>query len=130
MAGTETGSDWAPPPKGVRWTDAVGRAMVESLRSSGLSQGAFARGCGENPQRVKYWLDRIEGRSKQARPSRGGRQAAAVTFAPVRIAEGPRVAASSPALEVVVGTAVVRVPPGFDEQHLVRVVTALGGVAC
>lgn len=116
MADMDTRSGWTPPAG--RWSDAVGRSMVEAFLASGLSRGAFARRHGLTFQRVKYWLDRIAGRPAQ--PS----GVAAVAFAPVRVVE------TAGALEVVVGCAVVRVVRDFDPAHLCRVVAALGGLPC
>lgn len=127
MTDTESQLEWTPPASGERWTEEVGRGMVESLRRSGDTQGKFARRHGLNSQRVKYWRDRVEGRGT-AKPVRAGRSAAPVSFAPVRVVD--KAGASAPALEVVVGGAVVRVPAKFDEQHLRRLVAALSGGSC
>ena len=122
----ETKVEWSAPARGERWTEEVGRRMVEALRRSGQTQGAFARGHGINTQRVKYWVDRVEGGETAAGAPSRGRQGESPAFAPVRIVE-----ATAPAsIEVVVGGAVVRVPPRFDEQHLRRIVAALGGATC
>ena len=135
MAEGNVATDWTPPPRGGRWSEAVGRGMVESFRTGGESQASFGRRHGINSQRVKYWLDRIAigGRRVEAKPVRRARSAASVTFAPVVIAEGPRAVMAqetAPSLDVVLGAAVVRVPAGFDEAHLRRVVAALGGASC
>ncbi len=130
MANTEKAAGWAPPAQGGRWTRADGRAMVESYRSSGLKVGAFARLHGLNSQRVNYWLEGAETKDTSAPTSRKARAGAAVTFAPIRIVGAPSDVGPRAVLEVAVGGAVVRVPQGFDEQHLRRVVVALGGGSC
>lgn len=126
MAEAELIPDWTPPARGGRWTVEVGWAMVESLRRSGESQGAFARRHGIQEQRVRYWLSRVEGRA--AGSGLTGRETKPVTFAAVRVVQAPKVAAIR--LDVVVGAAVVRVPVEFDEHHLRRVVAALQGASC
>lgn len=130
MADAETSMGWNPPRAGERWTEAVGRAMVESLRRSRESRAAFARRHGLNSQRIKYWLDRLEGSARRGR--RRERQAdTAAAFAPVRVVEARAdAAAAALALEVVVCGVVVRVPACFEEQHLRRVVEALRGASC
>lgn len=131
MVDADRASDWTPPTRGGRWSEAVGRAMVESFRRSGDSQGAFARRHGMNAQRVKYWVDRVEGRRAHV-AARRARQSAQVSFAPVRVVDAANTARAlaAPPIEVVVGAAVVRVPSEFDEAHLRRVVAALGGGSC
>ena len=130
MADAHVSSDWTPAMGKGRWSKRAGRAMVEAWRRSGESRAAFARRHGLGAHRVKYWLDRIEGQGNGAQPS-ARRQSAEVTFAPVRVVDADPAQVSAPvALEVVIGAAVVRVPPGFDEQHLRRVVSAIGGIAC
>jgi transposase-like protein len=128
MANGEALLSWSPPAGG-RWSEAVGRAMVEAFRRSGESLGAFARRHGMQAQRVKYWVDRFEGRSTAGRAAGRSARAACVTFAPLQVVEPAPPTESAP-IEVVVGSAVVRVPAGFDQAHLSRVLAALAGTPC
>ena len=129
MAAAESTRDWTPPGKGERWSEEVGRAMLEAFRESGEGQSAFARRHGLNSQRIYYWQQRLSSSTSTA--ARQQRGPGPVTFAPVRVVDSANGAgAAGVALEVVVGTAMVRVPPGFDEAHLRRVLATLGGVAC
>ncbi len=79
------------------------REALDAFRSSGLSLRRFAARSGVPYSTLCRW----------------------------RRAEGPRLVsvevapAEAAALEVSVGAATVRVPAGFDEAHLVRVVQAL-----
>ena len=132
MAATEAGIGWGPPAHGGRWGIGVGRKMVEAFRGSGLSQEAFARRHGVHAQRIRYWLDRVAVGSGQAASVVGIKQAAPMTFAPVRVVEarGAPVPSGGEVLEIVVGAAVVRVPAGFDAEHLRRVMAALQGASC
>ena len=131
MAESETSGDWTPPATRGKWKEREGRAMVEALGCSGETQAAFARRHGLQAQRIKYWVDRVKGRTMQkSRTKRGG--AAAVPFAPVQVVSAIEASRKSQtaALEIVVGAAVVRVPREFDGDHLRRVVAALGGAPC
>ena len=129
MAPAEGTRDWTPPGKGERWSAEVGRTMLEAFRESGEGQAAFARRHGLNSQRIYYWQQRLGSSTPTA--ARQQRAPGPVMFAPVRVVGSANGAgAAAMALEVVVGTAVVRVPPGFDEGHLRRVLATLGGVGC
>lgn len=101
--------------------------MVAALRRYGGGVADFAVRHDLDPQRVRYWIGRVE-QGRRARPRLG--RGEAVVFAPVRVIDSPAKAAPAQVLEVVVGAAVVRVGGDFDETHLRRVVAALGGVAC
>ena len=128
MAETEAPSEWVAPTGKGRWSRQAGREMVEAWRRSGESRSGFARRHGLGAHRVQYWADRLEDSGDRAR-SPGRRQPnEEVTFAPVRVVGSATPGASNPvSLEVLIGTAVVRVPPSFDESHLRRLVRALGG---
>ena len=76
-------------------------------RATGLSQSSFCRQREIAPWVLRYWLARAADLS-----SRGF----------VRVAAAPR----SDALDVVVGSAVVRVSRGFDAELLRHVIAALG----
>ena len=126
MSERECDTQWRPSRE-RRWSEQEGRAMVAALRASGASIGEFAARHELDPQRVRYWLGRVE-EGRAARRRMGNR---AIGFAPVRVIEAPtREAALARVIEVAVGPAVVRVGEDFDEGHLRRVVAALRGAPC
>ena len=127
MADAQVASEWTAPTGKGRWSKKAGRAMVEAWRQSGESRAAFARRYGLGVHRVTYWISRLDGLDHRARQS-SHRQSPEVTFAPVRVVNAELPSACT--LDVVIGAAVVRVPPVFDEAHLRRVVSALGGITC
>ena len=130
MADAQAQSGWVAPTGKGHWSKAAGRKMVEAWRQSGESRAEFARRYGLRAHRVKYWIDRVGGSDDRARPAGRRQRPRDVTFAPVRVVDsGPGVVSGSVPLEVVLGAAVVRVPPGFDEAHLRRLLAALGGAA-
>jgi transposase-like protein len=89
-----------------RWGEEKRRELMAAFRRSGVSLRAFAERAGVPYSTMVYWRQR-------------GEPTASPTFVPVEVAPtgGP--------IEVVVGSAVVRVEPGFDEAHLARVVRSL-----
>jgi len=88
-----------------RWTEDERRDLLAAQRRSGVSLKAFAERTGVPYTTLLSWRDRREV---------GGRP----RLLPVEVARD-RV------LEVRVGEATVRVEPGFDAEHLARVVRAL-----
>lgn len=127
MAESQTG-EWETATRAGRWSIAVGRQMVEAWRRSGESRSAFARRHGLGAHRVTYWIERVAGKSSRAGSGARGR-AGDVQFARVRVVDSRPARASGSPLEVVIGAAIVRVPAGFDEEHLRRVILVLGGGA-
>ena len=87
-----------------RWGEEKRRELLAAFRRSGVSLKAFAEGVGIPYTTMTYWRqrERDDGRPR---------------LLPVEV-----VAA---ALEVQVGGATVRVEPGFDAEHLARVVRTL-----
>ncbi len=49
----------------TRWTEKRGRRELGQWRRSGQSLSAFARERGFNPQRLRYWRDRLAERSEE-----------------------------------------------------------------
>ena len=115
--------------------DAIVREWRERLKrwaKSGLRAGEFAEQEGVTVSTLYRWARRLalgpveQGRGRPRSP----RSDAPPAVLPVVIT--PALAAlpgPAPVLEVLLrGGEVVRVPPGFDDDTLVRIVRALGGV--
>ena len=117
-------TEWVPPLGRERWKTADGAAMVAALRASGEEAAAFARRHGLKVARVQKWVKRLEAKSRQA-----SRTVASTTvpFAPVRVTVERPLASG---LEVVIGSAIVRIARGFDDELLRRVVATLGVASC
>ena len=93
------------------WTEDQARTAVAAWRASGLSAGAFAASHGLCAPRLRRWRRRLdEG------------PAPAVALLPVALLSTASVA---PCLEVDVAGYRIRVPPGFDEATLRRLVGVL-----
>ena len=106
-----------------RWTaDQKARIVAES-HADGETVSAVARRHGLTPQQLFGW--RREARQQAADAGDG------IAFAPV-IVEAPSPCAGDPgvaAIEIVIGGAVVRVPPGADVATLQTVLCALKAVS-
>src|SRR5688500_13477078 len=110
-----------------RWSaEAKARIVAESL-APGVVISAVARRHDLRPQQLFAWRH-------QARPGRLVRRAVELPFVPVigTAAAAPPAASSAPPagiIEVVLGGAVVRVPPDVDGRLLAKVLRAVQAVA-
>lgn len=99
--------------------EAHARQALGRWEGSGLSAAAFARREGVNPVTLKRW------REEFAAPQAG--TPAAGTFIELEVGARP----GARVFEVLLSDGrVVRVPPGFDEHELGRLLTALGRARC
>jgi len=107
------------------WTAAQKAQIVTESYESGETVCAVARRHALTPQQLFGWRRAARGRPKGGAESRSA-------FAPV-IVEAARPCADaamvrpsgSPAIEIVIGAATVRVPPGIDDVTLTRVLRAM-----
>jgi hypothetical protein len=95
---------------------------VERWRDSGLTAKEFAAETGVKASTLSYWSWRLRS-SRRPRPS--ARSSAAGGRFVELSGSSPQDAAPA-TLELVVGGMVVRIPSGFDEETLTRVVRAVG----
>jgi transposase-like protein len=91
-----------------RWSAERWREVLETQGRSGLSLKAFADRRGIPYSTLISWRRKL---AETAVPAR---------LVPVEVADAP-----GKSVEVQVGPGMVRVEPGFDEGHLVRVLRAL-----
>src|SRR5262245_227628 len=95
------------------------RKRLARWKASGLKVGAFCEREGVTPTAFAHWRKEIA-----ARDARRAKTADPV-FVPVQVLPGPIT------LDVALpGGRVVRVPPGFDPNHLRAVIAALEGPPC
>jgi transposase len=115
---------------------------VERWKDSGLTAKEFAAEAGLKASALYYWCSQLsaaerkdsEGRDETAEQSVQGRRARSTKLEKRSATPSPRFVelpvaalASAPAmLELLLGDVRVRVPSGFDEATLTRVVRALG----
>jgi hypothetical protein len=105
-----------------RWSATEAQRVLEEQRRSGLSDRAFARKKGLDPQRLWWWRKRLEG-------SQGGE---AVEFVEVKPkARTSEAATSDTMLEVrLVNGRVVMVPAMLEPKVLARLLDAIEGRSC
>ena len=97
------------------WRKDEARRVLAKLAASGLTAAEFARRAGIAEKRLRYWRKQLSAPKPSLAMVRVGLRAA------------PEEARSSrsPALEVVTGHRVVRVPAGFDAETLGRLLAVL-----
>ena len=102
------------------WLDRVTR-----WQSSGLDLDAFAALEGIASKRLRWWLSN-PGRLGLNAPFVNSTVTASTAHSFVQL-EAPAPLEPAPWLEVVANGRVVRVPPGFDEQTLMRILSIIDG---
>lgn len=101
-----------------RWSvDDKARIVGETL-APGAVVSAIARRHGLSPQQVFAWRRQV--RNRVASPAMD-----TPAFAPVVIGAAAEARADAPVIEIVIGTATVRVPPGADAATLRAVLRVL-----
>lgn len=100
------------------WSEDEARRALGKLEASGLTVAEHARRSGIAEKRFRYWRRRLA-RPLESEP----------VFVPVLISGGAASASApaptAPALEVLVGDRVVRVPVGFDSATLTQLMAVL-----
>jgi transposase-like protein len=104
-------------------------AQVRAWTASGLSAAQFAPQVGVSPSTLTWWRWKLrrEGAQRTRSSRRRGRTKAPFPFVeivPEATAEGPRVSA---VLELQLADVTLRIPEGFEERTLVRVLQVLRG---
>lgn len=117
------------------WTKEEARECLKAQASSGQSIHAFARAHGYSSTRLYTWARRLAGDSIPTQRSEKCGAEPSLAFIPVRVT-GDEVQVVSPTdsgvLELVLAPRrVVRIPPGFDEPTLLRLLHVLDSeVSC
>lgn len=103
---------------------AIWAKRVEHWTSSGLTAKEFGAEAGINPRTLVYWKYRL---SREAAGTWGIKQRRSETAPPtfVEVTESMPERARGAALELVVGSLVVRVPDSFAETTLERLLAVL-----
>lgn len=104
-----------------QWSEHEARGAIAAWRKSGLSIEAFAKERAIVPQRIRWWLKKLEGGSA-APPVKAG----AMALLPVSVAPAAQ-RRGEPVAVYLRGGQVVRVGRGFDEEAFARVVAILEG---
>lgn len=113
---------------------------VERWKDSGLTAKEFAAETGVNASTLSYWRWKLGAEAREEQKAAGGRKRSAATKRSRGAARSQRQSATPSLVEVpvaavvtapdpvelVLGDVRVRVPVGFDEATLTRVVRAVG----
>jgi hypothetical protein len=119
-----------PRRERTNWREADARRALAQIERAGEADAAYERRTGVPTSRLRWWRKRL------ARTVADGRETSvAMHLLPVRVREGTGARAApgteeAATFDVVVGGHLVRVPAGFDEDSLVRLVRALERAAC
>ena len=95
----------------VYWREADARRVLDAWRATGSSMAAFARASGLPVERIRRWRRRLEGADEEA-----------PRFVQLVVADRQQPA---PSIKVHLDGVTIEVPPGFDEDTLLRVVDLL-----
>jgi transposase-like protein len=112
----------------ISWADRL--KAVRAWRASGLSAAEFAPQVGVRPSTLAWWKWKLRsGGSRRARRRGASSKARAplsfVEIAPLPVAESLRPSAG---LELQVADGTLRIPEGFEERTLARVLQVLRGL--
>jgi hypothetical protein len=100
-----------------RWNEADARAVIAALERSGQPVAVFAASHGLDPQRVYLWRRRLAGGEH-------------TTFREVVVRPSMSAEATPPPFEVVLPSGpILRVPPCFDPDALLRLLHVLAQVS-
>lgn len=106
-----------------QWSEHEARGVVAAWRKSGLSLERFAKERALVPQRIRWWVKKLEG--KQTKPT--STATGGLSLLPVKVLPAPVAKRGEPVAVYLRGGQVVRVGRGFDEETFARVVAILEG---
>ena len=116
------------------WSRREAVVVLARLADSGLEIAGFARQHGIPNKRIRRWKEKLPSRPALIAHEAGTDAELTIPLVPVRVVEEsiePKRHTVSPSqLEVVRGGRSVRVPAGFDDETLARVVTVLEALPC
>ena len=106
-----------------QWSEHEARGMLAAWKKSGLSIERFANERAIVPQRVRYWVKKLEATEAPTEAKPG-----AMALLPVSVAAPAMTAKRGEPVAVYLrGGQVIRVGRGFDEEAFKRVVAILEG---
>lgn len=108
-----------------QWSEHEARSVLSAWRKSGLRLETFAKERGLVPQRLRFWRDKLEGKSSE--PA----SASPLALLPVQVTEPAPAAPTKRGEPVAIylrSGHIVKVGRGFDEEAFARVVALLEGV--
>lgn len=117
------------------WSRREAVVVLARLAASGLEVAAFARQHGIPDKRIRRWKEKLPSPPALIAHEAGTEAELTIPLVPVRVVgesiEPRRTTVCPSQLEVVVcGGRAVRVPAGFDDETLARVVAVLEALPC
>lgn len=106
-----------------QWSEHEARGVLSAWRKSGQSIERFAKERGIVPQRVRWWRDKLEGKSTAL-----VRSQSPLALLPVQVTEPASPPKRGEPVAVYLRSGhIVKVGRGFDEEAFARVVAVLEG---
>ena len=105
-----------------QWSEHEARGVLSAWRKSGLTLERFAKERGLVAQRVRWWRNKLEGKSTAHATSQS-----ALALLPVRVTEAAPAKRGEPVAVYLRSGHIVKVGRGFDEEAFTRVVALLEG---
>ena len=105
-----------------QWSEHEARGVLVAWRKSGLSIERFAKERGLVPQRVRWWKNKLEGKSATL-----VRSQSSLDLLPVQVTESATSKRGEPVAVYLRSGHIVKVGRGFDEEAFARVVALLEG---
>ena len=105
-----------------QWSEHEARGVLVAWRKSGLSIERFGKERGLVPQRIRWWKNKLEGKSTAlvTTPS-------SLALLPVQVTESSPSKRGEPVAVYLRSGHIVKVGRGFDEEAFARVVAVLEG---
>ena len=105
-----------------QWSEHEARGVLSAWSKSGQSLERFAKDRGLVPQRIRWWRNKLEGKSTALARSPGP-----LALLPVQVTEPAPSKRGEPVAVYLRSGHIVKVGRGFDEEAFARVVAMLEG---
>lgn len=105
-----------------QWSEHEARGVLSAWRKSGQTLERFAKERGLVPQRLRWWRNKLEGKSTAL-----VRSSSPLALLPVQVTEPAPPKRGEPVAVYLRSGHIVKVGRGFDEEAFARVVAVLEG---
>lgn len=105
-----------------QWSEHEARGVLSAWRKSGQTLERFAKERGLVPQRLRWWRNKLEGKSTAL-----VRSSSPLALLPVQLTEPAPPKRGEPVAVYLRSGHIVKVGRGFDEEAFARVVAVLEG---
>lgn len=105
-----------------QWSEHEARGVLSAWRKSGKSLERFAKERGLVPQRIRWWRNKLEGKSTALVKTQSS-----LALLPVQVTQSAPPKRGEPVAVFLRSGHIVKVGRGFDEEAFARVVALLEG---